>query len=346
MKKYYFEYSMLFLIFLFPFVLIFLYNYLYSYFPDGKFEEKLAWITFLGGYTGSFFTISGIWFQIKMLQKQNDREKFEAFFLELLFYIKKTLELSKEKERGFLFQTEICYFEFTDPEIEKEDKYFYGDLTLFFLENKNKIFALPFNNKISEIIYEIKEVNRLTLKLNEIKPKLKIIDSLGNSLDLETDTKLVPIFIILRILKKISIVIDKYNNSLPINFLYIDEDLRMLSDLKENDRYINEGSILFFRDTLNKIEEKDEVSRLVSIALNKDFINFMEILFSMLDDSQYLTKYQELPEKKMLEELISIKKDIYKYYKIADSINGIAFEIYDGIEILDTVTKEYLSIYK
>ncbi|MGL5190419.1 MAG: hypothetical protein ACRC7S_12315, partial [Cetobacterium sp.] len=207
-------------------------------------------------------------------------------------------------------------------------------------------FALPFNNKISEIIYEIKEVNRLTLKLNEIKPKLKIIDSLGNSLDLESDIKLVPIFIILRILKKISIVIDKYNNSLPINFLYIDEDLIMLSDLKENDRYINEGSILFFRDTLNKIEEGDEVSRLVSIALNKDFINFMEILFSMLDDSQYLTKYQELPEKKMLEELISIKKDIYKYYKIADSINGIAFEIYDEIEVLDTVTKEYLSIYK
>ncbi len=228
MKKYYFEYSILFLIFLFPFILIFLYNYLYSYFPDGKFEEKLAWITFLGGYTGSFFTISGIWFQIKMLQKQNDREKFEAFFLELLFYIKKTLELSKEKKRGFLFQTEICYFEFTDPEIEKEDKYFYGDLTLFFLENKNKIFALPFNNKISEIIYKIKEINRLTLKLNEIKPKLKIINILGESLDLENNLKSIPIFVILRILKKISIIIDKYNNSLPINFLYIDGATRFV----------------------------------------------------------------------------------------------------------------------
>ena len=158
MKKYHFEYSMLFLIFLFPFVLIFLYNYLYSYFPDGKFEEKLAWITFLGGYTGSFFTISGIWFQIKMLQKQNNREKFEAFFLELLFYIKKTLELSKEKKRGFLFQTEICYFEFTDPEIEKEDKYFYGDLTLFFWKIKIKFLHYHLTIKFLKLFMKLKKL--------------------------------------------------------------------------------------------------------------------------------------------------------------------------------------------
>ncbi|MGL4449875.1 MAG: hypothetical protein ACRCTZ_01640 [Sarcina sp.] len=72
----------------------------------------------------------------------------------------------------------------------------------------------------------------------------------------------------------------------------------------------------------------------------------MEILFFILDDNEYLLEYKKLDKMKMLEELISIKKDIYKYYKIADSINGIAFEIYDDIEVLDTIINEYLIIYK
>ena len=343
MKKYCFEYLMLGLILFFPFFLIFLYNYLYSYFPEGKFEEKLAWITFLGGYTGSFFTVSGIWLQVKMLQREEEREKFEAFFLELLFYIKKTFELSEKKKRGFLFQTEICHFEFIDPEIEKEDKYFYGDLTLFFLENKNKIFALPFNNKIFEIIYEIKEINRLTLKLNEIKPKLRIIDVLGDALNLGEDIKVYPLFIVLRIIKKISVIIDKYNNELPINYLYIDKDLKILFSLKSEDQYIKEENIVFLQNTLNCIENSDRISNSTSISLNKNFINFMEILFLMLDDNQYLLKYMKI---NIFQELILIKKDIYKYYKIADSINGVAFKIYDEIKVLDIIIKEYLVIYK
>lgn len=333
---------MLISILMFPLILIFLYNYLYSYFPEGKYEEKLAWITFLGGYIGSFFTISGIWFQIKILQKQNDREKFQAFFLELLFYIKKTKELSEIKNRGFLFQREICHFQFIDPEIEKEDKYFYGDLTLFFLENKNKIFALPFNDKLSEIIYKIKEIDRLNRKINEIKPKLKIIDILGDDFNLHKKIKFLPIALILRILKKISIIIDKYNNELPVTFLCIDEDLNQLLFLGSKDKYIKNGYINFLKSTLDKIEAEDKISESISLLLNKDFINFMEVLFFMLDDDIYILKYKKLIKEEKFLELISIKREIYKYYKIAISINGGVFKLYEEINLLEIIIKKYL----
>lgn len=339
MKKYLIGFAFLLIPLILPLIFKTIYPLLSPYKEIGSID---GWLGFLGGYTGGFIALVGIWWQLKESKKNEERNKKSGLIEYLLHRINRNTENEELSKISYDIQNLVSYTSFSNkknykPLYEFEDNFFNDNIkTIMELNNDNK----NLGSNILDLRETINEFNRSVQFLSENSYiKCKLLEEFKFFIEKTINKKNLPE---IKIITDLSTIIFKYNH-------YLDklmEEKKITNGSKPHQKYIAMAK----NNIMNNIEKCDyfdnDIKSRLKIISNKVFMEENpEILSKELNDL-LITTIDRLNEQLYNDLLLSDSLHKETYIKIfsrfkefnsqEDNINGKIFSILESMNKLKT----------